>query len=300
MMDIRLQVFKAVAERNSFSLAASDLHMTQSTVSQHIQNLEAQYGVKLFDRLHRRIALTAAGDQLYPYAVEIERLYQQADNAMKESTGKVSGRLHIGASLTIGEYLLPELLVAYRRLFPDVDMIMEIYNTEQILSLVVDGKVDAGFIEGPAEIPPVVNSLSCGSDELAIIAPPDFPLSRSHALSLEQIWDSRWVMREKTSGTRRAFEAELINRGYDPSLLNIVMELGSTQAIKEAVKAGLGLAAVSNLAVADDIARGDILSIRLTEGPMNRSFSMIYHRDKFRTYAADRFITFLSEQLPQC
>lgn len=297
VIDIRLQTFKAVADKKSFSQAALDLHMTQSTVSQHIQNLESQCGVKLFDRLHRRITLTSAGELLYPYAAEIEQLYQAADKAMAEASGQVNGRLHIGASLTIGEYLMPEILIAFRRLFTNVDIVMEIFNTAQIASLVSEGKVDIGFIEGPTDISPVVNTILCSGDELVIIAPPSLESADHTPLSIEQILDSSWVMREKTSGTRRTFESYLTSWGYDPSTLDVVMELGSTQAVKEAVKAGLGVAAISHLAVWKDIARGELSILQPVEGPMRRKFTMLYHQDKFRSGCVEKFIDFISERL---
>ena len=298
MIDTRLQVFKAVAEKKSFSQAAHDLFMTQSTVSQHIQNLEAQYGVKLFDRLHRRIALTPAGEKLYPYAVEINRLYQQTDNAMSEVTGKVSGRLHIGASLTTGEYVLPEILVDFRRQFPAVDIVMEIFNTEQILALVMDGKVDIGFIEGPAEIPPVIRALPCGSDRLTVVASPAHPAVSHETVSVETLFDHCWVMREKTSGTRRACESHLTSIGYDLAAMNVVMELGSTQAVKKAVQAELGIAALSDLAVQEELARGELTAITLSEGVVTRTFSMLYHQEKFRPHTTEQFCAFISRRLP--
>ena len=293
MMDIRLQVFKAVAEKKSFSQAAHDLFMTQSTVSQHIQTLETQYGVKLFDRLHRRIALTPAGEKLYPYAAAIDRLYQETDNAMNEAIGKVSGRLHIGASMTIGEYLLPEILVAFRQQFPAVDIIMEIFNTEQILALVVEGKVDVGFIEGPHDIPPQICALPCGGDELVVVAAPVHPVASQEAVPVENLLDHCWVMREKTSGTRRAFESYLTGLGYDPATINIVMELGSTQAVKKAVQAELGIAALSDLAVRDELTRGELTAVTPSEGAVIRNFSLLYHQEKFRPHTIEQFCAFI-------
>ena len=292
MHDTRLYIFKAVADRKSFSLAAQDLFLTQSAVSQYIGSLESSYGLKLFDRMHRKISLTAAGEKLYHYAVEIEHLYQEAEKAMRSLSETVSGRLHIGASLTTGEYLLPEILAKFNRLYPSVDISMDIYNTEQIMRMVLDGQLDAGFIEGAVELPASLEGQVCGGDELVIIVPATNDLFRE-CTTLEKMLNQRWILRESSSGTRTSFEAFLHRYNHDPSTLNIGMELGSTQAIKEAVKAGLGIAPISSLAVADEIQRGEFQVLPLTEGPITRNFILLTNRDKFKTYTTEMFLEFV-------
>ena len=296
MFDTRLYIFKTVVDRKSFSLAAQDLYMTQSAVSQYIGGLEAYYGLRLFDRMHRRISLTEAGERLYRYAVEIEKICQEADKEMRSLAGSVSGRLHIGASLTIGEYLLPKLLAGFNQLYPSVDIAMDIFNTDQITHMVLEGQVDAGFIEGMMDLPAALDSHECGRDELIIIAPGTGTQSDEIA-SIEMLMDKRWIVRESTSGTRTIFETFLRKHAYDPSALNVGMELGSTQAIKEAVKAGLGIAPISSLAVADEVSRGEFIILPLMEGPIKRSFSLITNRDKFKTYTTEKFLEFVFQQL---
>lgn len=296
MLDIQLKIFKTVVEKRSFSRAAQELHMTQSSVSQQIQNLETYYGVKLFDRLHRRITITEAGTALYPYAVEIEKLYEQARKAMQGVTGVISGLLHIGASLTIGEYLMPEILVAFSRLYPQVDIAMDIYNTEQITDMVVEGRINLGFVEGPFKASDIILTQLCGGDELVVIAPADFDIQEEN-VPMIKLLPERWVMREANSGTRHIFEQYVKAHGFDPSTLNIVMELGSTQAIKEAVKAGLGIAAISRLAVADEIERGELAVVPLAEGSIRRHFTMLRHREKFQTIAVERFSDFVLQMV---
>ena len=172
VLDIQLQIFKTVVDKKSFSLAALELHMAQSSVSQQIQNLERHYGVKLFDRINRRVLLTEAGLQLYPYAIQLERLYQEACKSMSELTDNIDGKLHIGASLTIGEYLMPEILVGFSRLYPQVKISMDIANTEEITAMVVSGTVNVGFVEGPFEMCGVLRCQPFYGDELVVIAPP--------------------------------------------------------------------------------------------------------------------------------
>lgn len=296
MIDIQLRIFKAVAEKKSFSKAAQDLHMTQSSVSQQIQNLEMHYGVKLFDRLHRKIELTQAGSALYPYAVEIERLYDQAEKAMQGILQVISGRLHIGASLTVGEYLMPEILVSFSTIYPQVDIAMDIYNTEQITAMVVNGDINLGFVEGPYEAHEAIIAEYCGGDELVVIAPAASKRLKGGRQHLAELLPERWVMREKNSGTRQVFEQYVMANGLDASAINVVMELGSTQAIKEAVKAGLGIAAISQLSVADEIRHGELSIISLAEGAIERKFTMLRHREKFQTSAVERFSKFVLER----
>lgn len=292
MLDIQLQIFKTVVEAQSFSRAAQQLHMTQSSVSQQIQNLEAYYGVKLFDRLHRRIATTEAGAALYPFALAMEKLCEEAHKTMQGITGVISGRLHIGASLTVGEYLMPKILVAFSRLYPQVDVAMDIYNTEQITDMVVEGRINLGFVEGPFKASDIILSQLSGGDELVVVAPADFD-SGEGSIPVADLLSERWVMREPNSGTRHIFEQYIEGRGVDPAALNIVMELGSTQAIKEAVKAGLGIAAISRLTVDDEIERGELTVVPLAEGSIRRHFTMLRHREKFRTTAVERFSEFV-------
>ncbi|MZP30732.1 LysR family transcriptional regulator [Heliobacterium undosum] len=295
MLDTQLSIFKTVVDRGSISLAAQELHMTQSAVSQQILNLEAHFSVKLFDRLHRRLLITTAGKTLYPFAVELEQLYGRARNAMQELTQDISGLLRIGASLTIGEYLLPKLLVLFRQTHPRVSITMDVYNSDQITAMVVTGQLDLGFIESPDQLPGVLIPFPCGGDQLVIVGPADF--ANSAPLSLAELFQRRWVLREPMSGTRRFFEQFLESHGARPDDLQVVMELGSTQAIKEAVKAGLGFSVLSRFAVMEEVAQNALAIIPLAEGRIDRTFTLFYHREKFTTLAVDSFLDFIRNRI---
>ncbi|MEG6586654.1 LysR family transcriptional regulator [Dendrosporobacter sp. 1207_IL3150] len=292
MLDIQLKIFKTVAEKGSFSLAAQELHMTQSSVSQQIHNLENYYGVKLFDRMHRKILLTQAGAALYPYAMQLERLCYDARKTVQGLMNDISGRLHIGASLTIGEYLMPEILVEFNKRFPQVDIAMDIYNTEVVIAKVLAGSINLGFVEGPYFRHEAIVDQPCGGDQLVIVVPKDFQLSQDD-IPLSRLLSEKWVMREANSGTRRIFEQFIVEKGYEPTQLNVVMELGSTQAIKEAVKAGVGIAAISCLTVRSEVKWNDVKLIQLNEGIIERNYTMLYLRDKFKTCAVEKFGSFV-------
>lgn len=298
MLDFQLQVFKCVVDKKSFSLAAQEMHLTQSAVSQQIQNLESHFGVRLFDRLHRRIMLTEAGKALYPYAVSLERLYQQADKTMQGLMDEISGRLDISASLTVGEYLLPKMLVQFSRLYPLVNVAMDIENTEKVIARVVDGSVGFGFVEGLYETVPTLTDIRCRGDYLVIIASPDRPISCGESPTLSDLLGERWVLREPSSGTRNVFEQFVNNHGGRSSSLNIIMELSSTEAIKSVVKAGLGLGVVSCLAVEAEVSRGELVVVPISEGTIDRNFTILQNRGKFQTRAGEIFGKFIMENMP--
>ncbi|MGI6091885.1 MAG: LysR family transcriptional regulator [Veillonellaceae bacterium] len=295
MLDVQLKVFKTVVEKGSFSLAAQELHMTQSSVSQQIQSLESYYDIKLFDRMYRKIMVTQAGMALYPYAIELERLYQESNKAMQGLKADIMGQLNIGCSLTIGEYYMPRILASFSLEHPLVEASMDVFNTEQITAMVVGGSINLGFIEGHYEPLDMLVDTKFGGDELIVIASPQYKhlLNR---MSLAEFKSVRWVMREKDSGTRKIFEEFITMHGIDPSKLNVVLEMGSTQAVKEAVKLGIGITAISALTVESELQRGELIAIPLQEGVIPRKFTMIYHKERFRTHAVEKFMAYVMEK----
>ncbi|MDD4601298.1 MAG: LysR substrate-binding domain-containing protein [Negativicutes bacterium] len=294
MLDVQLKVFKIVVDKGSFSLAANELHMTQSSVSQQIQSLENYYDIKLFDRMHRKIMVTQAGMALYPYAVELERLYQESSKAIQGLKADIAGKLSIGCSLTIGEYFMPRILVAFSLAHPLVEASMDVFNTEQITAMAVDGRISLGFIEGHYEPLDALIDTKFAGDELVVIASPQHKHLMTR-MSLVELMGARWVMREKDSGTRKIFEEFVTQHGLDPSQLKVVLEMGSTQAVKEAVKSGIGITAISRLTVENEIHSGELITIPLQEGDIPRKFTMIYHKERFQTHAVERFMSYVME-----
>jgi LysR family transcriptional regulator, transcriptional activator of the cysJI operon len=297
MLDIQLQIFKTVVEKESFSLAAQELHMTQSSVSQQIRALETYFGAKLFDRLHRRIFVTEAGNALYPYAVSLERLYQEARDTMSGQRELVTGHLSVSASLTIGEYLLPKLLVQFNTLYPQVHIEMSIENTERVIGKIVDGTAGVGFVEGLYKPVPTLEETCCRGDDLVIIAPASSATTSCAPVPLVGLINEKWVLREPDSGTRRVFENFLAKNGCIPSTLNVIMELSSTEAIKNAVMAGVGLGVMSRLAVLNELKRGELKVTTLREGTIDRRFRMLRNKGKFQTKAVEKFCAFFLEQI---
>ena len=253
-----LFLFRAVAEAGGFSRAAARVHVSQPAISMQVGELEAQLGLTLFHRLPRGVRLTAAGQLLLGYAQRLGALAQEAERAMAEVKGLGRGRLALGASTTIGVYLLPNLLGEYRCRYPNVDLQFDIANTEEIEHRLADGTLDAGLIEGCPPSHEEVEAVVFLHDELVPIARPDHPRLQAGGkpLSLRQLCAEPMIVREAGSGTREVIERALAQRGQ--LLPRAPLVLGSTEAIKRAVAAGLGVAIVSHLTIQNELASGQL------------------------------------------
>jgi len=290
MADRRLKVFHSVARLLSFTKAAESLHMTQPAVTFQVRQLEEQFNTRLFDRTHNRISLTEAGRAVHNYASRIFELYDEMDNAVREITGDVSGVLIIGASTTISEYMLPALLGEFKRAYPDVSLRLKVGNSDAIVSMVESNVIDLGVVEAP-----VVNRhLSvelCREDQLVAIVPPGHPLSKHEQISAKKILKYPYISREEGSGTRDVFVEYLQQQGFDENQLDIIMELGSPEAIKGAVEAGIGVTVMSRTTLHKELALGSLKAIAF-DPPLVRPFSFVHQRQKFRQRAMDELLSF--------
>ncbi|MGI9862010.1 selenium metabolism-associated LysR family transcriptional regulator [Moorella naiadis] len=292
MLDTQLLVFKAVADQKSFSRAARVLHLTQPAISLHIHHLEEYFGTRLLDRNNRQVTLTEAGRVLYQYSLELSRIYDEARKALADISGTVKGRLVVGATLTLGEYFLPRVTGQFKRQYPEVDITLQIANTTEIMRRVLEGAVDLGFIEGQAAHPNLIQK-DLSQDELVLIIPPGHPWSGRAEIKPEELKKEPLILREEGSGTRQVAEAGLKKAGLEPSMLNIIMELGSTQAIKEAVEAGLGIAIISRLAIKKESRHNLLQVVKLRGADFHRTFHIIFNRHKFRSAPVEAFFKFL-------
>jgi DNA-binding transcriptional LysR family regulator len=290
----QLHIFYTVAEKGSFSHAAQALHMTQPAVTMQVQSLEDYFGVKLFHRSTKKIELSEAGRALLPYAKRSIDLVRETEVAMSKFTHMVEGRLQLGASLTVGEYILPRLLGPFNKEYPNVSVSMKVMNTTQILEEILNHQLTFGLVEAPVHHPDV-HTEAVLSDELKLILPANHPLVEQERITIEDVVQYPFVLREKGSGTRQVMEDELQRRGLDASLMKIVMELGSTGAVKSAVEAGLGISILSQSSVKHEAALG-ILKVRTIDGiAFTRSFYSIYLNSTLLPISAVSFLTFLRE-----
>ena len=286
-----IEIFCAVVELKSFSKAAQALHLTQPTVSIHIKALEDEFSTKLLDRLGRTVTPTQDGEILYRYAKEIMSLKENARLAMDRVSGAIGGRLVIGASTIPGEYIVPQLLAKFKRAYPDVFPALRIGDSHGILESVLRGDVDLGII-GTGTKDKNIIARKFMHDELSLVAS---GIYKTSVLDKNQLRRVPLLVREIGSGSRTSAEDHLKEAGLAPEDLNIVAEMGSSQALIQAVKAGMGLAFLSKLSVEDEIRRGALTEVRLKGVDMTRSFYIITHRLRFNTRICRAFIEFISK-----
>jgi len=269
-------VFRAVAAQRSFRKAGEELYLTQPAVSLQIKALEEDLGVQLFDRSGARIALTAAGQILLAYSQQASALYSQAEEEIAALSGDHAGALALGASTTIAQYVLPRLLGAFSHSHPRAHLTLISGNTEQIVTAVEKQKIGLGLIEGPARSRDVKTEPFL-EDELVMIVSAAHEWAELRSIGCAAISEAPLLMREHGSGTRRVVEMALERQGVKLNSLRIVMELDSTEAIKSAVEAGLGIGFVSRWAIAKDSRLDNSFKVVEVEGlRIKREFMLTY------------------------
>lgn len=290
MADRRLQVFHTVARLLSFTKAAESLHMTQPAVTFQVRQLEEYFNTRLFDRTHNRISLTDAGARVYGYADRIFELYSEMENAVREMTGEISGSLTIGASTTIAEYMLPALLGDFRARYPDVSIHLKVSNTDGIVSMVENNTIDLGVVEAPVSNKNLVVE-QCRRDQLVAIVPPRHPKAKNRSITLHELLEYPFICREEGSGTREVI-GEYVSESSDCHVgLNIAMELGSPEAVKGAVEAGMGISIVSRATIQKELRLATLVAIEL-DPPLERPFSFVHQKQKFRVRVMEELLEF--------
>jgi DNA-binding transcriptional LysR family regulator len=290
MADRRLQVFHTVARQLSFTKAAEQLFMTQPAVTFQVKQLEEHFNARLFERTHGKIALTPAGELVLDYAERILGLSAELDKRVSELTGAVSGPLLLGASTTIAEFILPRVLGEFKVRHPQVQAYMTVANSETIENRVADHTIDLGLIESPAHLPSLHTEVCC-EDELVMICAAGYKLARLKAVTATQIAGEPYISRESGSGTRQFADNYFRQSGIAPEDLNIVMELGSPEAIKSVVETGIGVAIMSRATVAKELKLGSLVALPL-EPRLIRTLSLVYPREKFRSRLLSTFVEF--------
>lgn len=291
--DTRLRVFHAVAKHLSFTRAAEELYLTQPAVTFQIRQLEEHFNTRLFDRHHNRISLTEAGVAVFAYAERILDLYHETEKTVFEMTGITRGLIKLGASTTIGEYFLPTILSGYHELFPDVKVRMTVHNTSTVVRRLEDATIDLGMVEGPVDNNNLLVT-PCMDDELVVIVSPQSPLVEWEEIPLSRLAALPFVSREEGSGTRAVVAEFLRTTDFPYDRLNMVLELGSTEAVKVAVESNVGFGIVSAAALRKE-SRLQTLVVRRIEGMrLTRQLNFVYQKLKFRSKAVEAFLQFAS------
>jgi DNA-binding transcriptional LysR family regulator len=297
MADRRLQVFYTVARQLSFTKAAEHLYMTQPAVTFQIKQLEEHFNARLFERSHGRIALTPAGRLVLDYAERILGLSEEMQTRVAELTGATSGPLLLGASTTIAEYILPRILGEFKVAHPQVHVHLTVGNSEMIEGRIADHALDLGLIESPSHLPGLACEVCC-EDELVLICAPQHPFAKSAAVTPRQLAGEPYVSRELGSGTREFTDQYLRRCEVPPEDLDVVMELGSPEAIKGVVETGMGISIVSRATVARELKLGSLAAVPLAPR-LIRAFSLVHPREKFRSKLLTTFVAFATARMKQ-
>jgi len=279
----QLEVFTEVLKSGSTTQASVVLALSQSAVSAALADLEGQLGVQLFDRVGKRLVINEHGRLLYPKALALLEQAGEIEQLFRHD----GGALRIAASSTIGNYLLPAMMAHYRQDFPNVPLELNVGNSQDVIGAVADFRVDLGLIEGPCHMPELVTQ-PWQDDELVVFAAPDSPLAQ-RPLSLEALANAPWILRERGSGTREVLDHLLL--AHLPHF-QLVMELGNSEAIKHAVRHGIGISCLSRRVIGEQLAAGTLVELQVPLPPLTRTLYLIHHRQKHISNALARFLSY--------
>ena len=290
----QLHIFHTVARLGSFSKAAQELSISQPAVSIQVRELEKEFGSSLLHRMRKGLQLTDAGQAVFGYTQRIFSLADEMRSAVQDIQGLRSGRLTIGSSSTPGEYILPWIIGQFQRKYPGIDVSLSISNTQSVVNQIQNRELDLGMAGAPVDLQGFV-SFPYVIDEVIVIASPDHALASKRVVTLDDLQGQKFILREMGSATRRAAEDCLADSGVS---VNVVMELGSNEAVKRAVAADLGLGMVSKFAVLPDTKAGMIVVVPIDGWLCERPLTLFYRDDKHLPSAQRAFLEFLQEEKP--
>ena len=290
-----LKVFYVAATKKNFSETAKIMHLSQPTVSLQIQQLESTLNVKLFERTTKSIKLTDFGKVLFDYAEKILHLVDQAKKELYLLSESIHGELNVGASLTTGEYILPYLLGSFAKAYPKINLLMKTYNSHQIIQQLENEEIHIGFIEAPIEHEHLYQYPFL-TDELVVISSVSDPpplLKNKKFITANELFSLPIILREPGSGTRQVMEDRLRENQLDPTKLNVVLELGSTESIKATVESGLGISVISESSIQKELKLGTLKKVNIRGINLQRYFYLVYLENKIMPSTADVFLKFV-------
>ncbi|EOZ9305838.1 DNA-binding transcriptional regulator YeiE [Citrobacter freundii] len=285
----QLEVFAEVLKSGSTTQASVMLALSQSAVSAALTDLEGQLGVQLFDRVGKRLVVNEHGRLLYPRALALLEQTTEIEQLFREDNGAI----RVYASSTIGNYILPAMIARYRHDFPDLPLELSVGNSQDVINAVLDFRVDIGLIEGPCHSTEIISEPWL-EDELVVFAAPSSPLTKG-PVTLEQLAASPWILRERGSGTRELVDYLLLS--HLPRF-QMAMELGNSEAIKHAVRHGLGISCLSRRAIAEQLQAGTLSEVPVPLPRLVRTLWRVQHRQKHISNAITRFLHY-SDQVEQ-
>jgi DNA-binding transcriptional LysR family regulator len=270
----QLEIFVAISRTESVSRASEALSLSQSATSTALSELERQFDLQLFDRVGKSLRINETGQQLLPRAVELLDRAKEIENLLQGHAG--FGHMRIGATLTVGNYLATILVARFLQEHPESRIQLKVHNTSTIVQQIANHELDLGLIEGDCNHPDI-EVQPWIADELVVFSAPNHPLASQRKVSMEQLLQEDWILREKGSGTRETFDRAFHSHHSE---LKIRLELEHTEAIKRAVESGLGIGCISRLALKDAFRRGSLVAISTPNLDLSRFFYFLWHKHK--------------------
>lgn len=265
--------------------------MTQPAVTFQVRQLEEAFNTRLFDRTHNKVSLTPTGEKVSEFAERIFDLYTEMENSVRDLTGEIRGALTIGASTTIAEYMLPALLGEFKNRYPEINLRLKVSNSEGIVSMVEHNVIDLGVVEAPVSNKNLIVEV-CRDDHLVVVAAPDHELvKRGGKVKAAELKEYPFVTREEGSGTREVIIQYLIDENVNPAEMNYSLELGSPEALKGAVEAGMGISILSRSTIEKELKLNTLAELQL-DPPLSRPFSFVRQRQKFRVRIMEELLEF--------
>lgn len=280
----QLEIFVAISRTASVSRAAEALSLSQSATSTALSELERQFDLQLFDRVGKSLRINETGLQLLPRAVELLDRAKEVEQLLQGHAG--FGHMRIGATLTVGNYLATLLVARFLQDHPESRIQLQVHNTQTVVQQIANHELDLGLIEGDCHHPDIVVEPWI-ADELVVFAAPNHPLAKQPKVSMAQLLNEPWILREKGSGTRETFDRAFHSMHAQ---LKIRLELEHTEAIKRAVESGLGIGCISRLALKDAFRRGSLVPLATPTLDLSRSFYFLWHRQKYQTTSMRAFL----------
>jgi DNA-binding transcriptional LysR family regulator len=280
----QLEIFVAISRSANVSRAAEALSLSQSATSTALSEFERQFDLQLFDRIGKSLKINETGQQLLPQAVELLDRANEIENLLNGHAG--FGHMKIGATLTVGNYLATILIAQFLHEHPESRIQLQVHNTGAIVQQIANHELDLGLIEGDCNHPDIEVE-SWIADELVVFCAPNHALANQPQVTLEQLLQQSWILREKGSGTRETFDRAFHGQS---SKLKIRLELEHTEAIKRAVESGLGIGCISRLALKDAFSRGSLIPISTPTLDLGRFFYFLWHKQKYQTTGIREFL----------
>jgi len=299
-MDLnQLKIFCAVVEHKSFSRASEAVFLSQPTVSFQIKSLEDELGTILLDRSGREVTITRGGKELYKYARRILRLSEEAIQSIEQLKGLIKGELTIGASNIPGEYILPQLLAEFKRVHNGIDIKLIIGDSKDVVEKVLDDEVEIGVVGTKEKEGSRLVYENFTADRIALVSPAKDSWFKHDVITIEELKNVPYVLREGGSGTRSTIRLKLQDMGIKEGDLNIVMMLGSTSAVKKAIESGAGVSLISERSIENEIKAGSLKKITIKGTEFIREFFVIYKRQRFHSPATKALLQFLKDNKPE-